>query len=96
MGSVGMSQAELYEYFSQDNTTRLLPTDKAGVFASDTYYLFHIGHRIIDYQNVDEELGVVIVSIDEEILREICAEDESADTFKFMVNTEGNMVSCSD
>lgn len=96
MGSVGMSQAELYEYFSQDNTTRLLPTDKAGVFASDTYYLFHIGHRIIDYQNVDEELGVVIVSIDEEILREICAEDESADTFKFMVNTEGNMVSCSE
>lgn len=94
MGTVGMSQEELYEYFSQDNATRLLPTDKAGVFASETYYLFHIGHRIIDYQNVDKELGVVIVSIDEEMLREICAEDESADTFKFMVNTEGNMTSC--
>lgn len=94
MGSAEMSQEELYEYFSQDNETRLLPTAEAGVFASDTYYLFHIGHRIIDYQNVDKELGVVIVSIDEEMLREICAEDESADTFKFMVNTEGNMASC--
>ena len=94
MGSAGMSQKELYEYFSQDNATHLLPTGRAGVFASDTYYLFHMGHRIMDYQNVDKQLGVVIVSIDEEMLQEIYASDGSGDTFKFMVNTEGNMVSC--
>lgn len=96
MGSAGMSQEELYAYFSQDNETHLLPTGHAGVYASESYYLFHLGHRIIDYQNVDKQLGVVIVSIDEEMLQEVCAIDSSGDELKFMVNAEGNMASCTE
>lgn len=96
LGSIGMSQEELYQHFSQDNETHLLPTGQAGIYASDTYYLFHIGHRIIDYQNVDKQLGVVIVSIDEEMLQEVCAMDSRSDELKFIVDAQGNMVSCTE
>lgn len=93
MGSIGMNQDEIYDYFSADNTTRVIQTRKAGVFAADTYYLFHLGHRIIDYQNVNKQMGVVIVSIDEAMIQEICGND-SGSNFKFMVDTKGEMASC--
>ncbi len=77
LGSIGMDQQEIYDLISEDNSTHVIPTKKAGVFAAKTYYLFHLGHRIIDYQNVNRQLGVVIMSIDEEMLQEICGKHES-------------------
>ncbi len=94
MGSIGMSQDEIYENFSLDNFTHIIPTRRAGVFAADVYYLFHLGHRIIDYQNVNKQIGVVIVSVDEAMLREICGKSDDRTHFTFMVDTQGNMISC--
>lgn len=93
MGSVGMTQQEIYNYFSPDNATHIMPTIQAGVFAADTYYLFHVGHRIIDYQNVDRPLGVVIVSVDETLLQEICGNQDNNSQFDFIVDAQGKMVS---
>ncbi len=94
MGSVGMSQEEIYELLSSDNATHIIPTKRAGVYAADTYYLFHLGHRIIDYQNVDKQIGVVLVSVDEAMLQEICGTSDSQNQFNFMVDTDRNMISC--
>ena len=88
-----MSKQELYDFLSQDNKTHIMSTRKAGVFNADTYYLFHLGHRLINYKNVEDQIGVVIVSIDEKMLKEICGNAENLDTFNFMVNSEGLMMS---
>lgn len=91
--TIGMNTEEIYDYFSRDNDMHLLPVSYAGVYASEEYYLFHMGHRIIDYQNVNKQLGVVIVSIDEEMLQEICSSDNNTNNFKFIVNADGSMAS---
>lgn len=93
LGSIGMDQQEIYDLISEDNSTHVIPTKKAGVFAAKTYYLFHLGHRIIDYQNVNRQLGVVIMSIDEEMLQEICGKHESKNSLTFMVAMNGEMIS---
>ncbi|MBE5871867.1 MAG: HAMP domain-containing protein [Lachnospiraceae bacterium] len=90
---IGYSNEELFDMISADNTTHVFSTGEAGTYAGRTYRLFHIGHRIIDYQNLGKQLGVVIVSIDEELLREICLEEKTENTYKFIVDKKGNLVS---
>ncbi len=77
MDSLSMSQEELYRAISSDNKTHLIPTGNEVVFGSNSCYLFHIGHRIIDYRDVDKQCGVVLVSIDEALLEEICSATEN-------------------
>lgn len=92
MDSLSMSQEELYRAISSDNKTHLIPTGNEVVFGSNSCYLFHIGHRIIDYRDVDKQCGVVLVSIDEALLEEICSATENG--LNFIVDSEGNLVSC--
>lgn len=92
MDSISMSQAELYCAISSDNKTHIIPTGDRVVFGSNSCYLFHIGHRIIDYRDVDKQCGVVLVSIDEELLEEICSTTENG--LNFIVDGEGNLISC--
>lgn len=96
MDNVGMSKSEIYDYLSKDNDTSVISTKKAGVFAAETYYLFHLGHRIINYKNVAKQLGVVVISVDETMLREICGNEGNPNGFTFLVDSTGNMVSCDD
>jgi two-component system sensor histidine kinase YesM len=93
MGNMGMSRQEIYDFISKDNETSIIPTRQAGTYASKDYYLFHLGHRIIDYQNVDKPLGVVVVSVDEMMLEEMCASDNSENNYKFMVGRDGKLFS---
>lgn len=92
MDSLSMSQEELYCTISSDNKTHLIPTGNEVVFGSNSCYLFHIGHRIIDYRDVDKQCGAVLVSIDEALLEEICSATENG--LNFIVDSEGNLVSC--
>lgn len=92
MDSISMSQEELYRVISSDNKTHLIPTGSEVVFGSNSCYLFHIGHRIIDYRSVDKQCGVVLVSIDEKLLEEICSTTENG--LNFIVDSEGHLVSC--
>ncbi|WP_394921468.1 sensor histidine kinase [uncultured Robinsoniella sp.] len=94
--SIGMTTQQLYEEFSEDNRTHIIPTKKAGVFAAQTFYLFHIGHRIIDYQNVDKQLGVVMVSVDESLLQSICNDNQNENSFNFIVDKDGDIISYND
>lgn len=92
MDSLSMSLEELYRAISSDNKTHLIPTGNEVVFGSNSCYLFHIGHRIIDYRDVDKQCGIVLVSIDEALLEEICSATENG--LNFIVDSEGNLVSC--
>ncbi len=95
-----MEQEELYDYISADNKTHIFPTEYAVSFANEDYYLFHISHRIIDYKDLDKRNGVVIVSIDEELLKKVCltkGEDKlSFDNFNFIVDKKGRIISYPD
>ncbi|MDF2522508.1 MAG: yehU 12 [Clostridiales bacterium] len=92
-----LSQDELYDRISSDNQTHILSTQLAKTVASDTYYLFHIAHRVIDYKNLMKKSGVVIISIDETMLKHACTsveeENETVDNFSFIVDQQGHLVS---
>ncbi|MCI8381056.1 MAG: sensor histidine kinase [Lachnospiraceae bacterium] len=93
LNSMELSQAELYAEISSDNRTHLFSTGEKVVFGSNSCYLFHIGHRIIDYRDVDKQCGVVVVSIDEKLLEEVCA-PPTENGFNFIVDSAGYLVSC--
>lgn len=96
LNSVNMTTQQLYLKFSSDNRTHIISTKKAGVFAAQKYYLFHLGHRIIDYQNVDKQLGVVVISVDESLLQSICNDNQNENSFNFIVDKNGDIISYAD
>lgn len=92
-----MTEEELYETVSQDNQTHIFSTQGAIPKGGEDYYLFHLGHRIIDYRDVPKRLGIVVVSIDESMLKNVCSSEEDiAYSYNFIVDAEGNMVSSPD
>lgn len=93
LDNFGMTPAEIYDTVSQDNMTHIFSTREAYTSAQDTAYLFHLGHRIIDYKKVDKQLGIVMVSVDEQMLREACSVQEGGSHFNFIVDREGRLVS---
>lgn len=95
MDSISMSKEELYDEISGDNKTYLIPTGGKVVVGSNSCHLFHIGHRIIDYRSVGKQCGVVLVSIDERLLEEICSSN-TENGLNFIVDQEGCVISCRD
>lgn len=94
INKIDMTKEELYETISQDNQTHVISTHKAMYKNNSDNYLFHLGHRIIDYRNVDKQLGIVVVSIDENLLKTVCSMDESTEnSINFIVDGQGKMVS---
>lgn len=92
MDSISMPQEELYRVISGDNMPHTIPTGEKVVFGSNSCYLFHMGRRIIDYRNVDKRCGIVLVSIDEKLLEDICSTTENG--LNFIVDREGTLISC--
>lgn len=95
LDSMALSQEELYDEISSDNKTHLFSTGERMAFGSNSCCLFHIGHRIIDYRNVKKKCGVVMVSIDERLLEEVCSVP-TENGLNFIVDEKGTLVSCVD
>lgn len=94
MDRMDITRDELYESISADNQTHIIPTQDAIEFGPDEYYLFHLGHRLIDYRDVDRQLGIVVVSVDVELLNSVCSsEDNLKGSFNFMVDDTGKIIS---
>ncbi|MBO6197298.1 MAG: sensor histidine kinase [Butyrivibrio sp.] len=91
------TQDEIYADIEQDNNVHLYPTEFGTNFANKDYYLFHMAHRIIDYKSLTKDCGVVIVSVDEDFLKDICL-NSSDDTriFNFIVDDKGQIVTFGD
>lgn len=89
----GMSQDELYNQISANNDFTLLPTKAAKEVANSQNYLFHIGHRIVDYNRQNEQIAVVIMSIDEKLLEEVCIGNfEGKESYNFVTDRDGNVI----
>ncbi len=100
MNTFSLPQEDIYEQISADNQYHLFSTEYASNFANDDYYLFHLSHRIINYKKLEERIGVIIISLDEELLKEICTSQipendtgEEWNSFYFLVDEDGRIVS---
>ena len=71
-----MDQKTLYDTVSQGNGFYVFPTEYATNFAGEDHYLFHIAHRIIDYHDLKKQCGIVIVSLDEDLLHSVLYMEE--------------------
>lgn len=92
--SYEVSKSELYDKISSNNGFTYFPTKQAKKVGNTENYLFHIGHRIVDYNRQNEQIAVVIMSIDEKILEEICNGNfEGKESYNFLTDNEGMVLS---
>jgi two-component system sensor histidine kinase YesM len=70
----GGQPARIYDSVISGNETVVMSSKLASNFSSRQYYLFHLAHRVVDYKDIRKRNGVVILSIDEKMLSEICDE----------------------
>ncbi len=98
MDNYRIPKEELYEKISSTNATQILTTEYASEYNSHKYYLFHMGHRIIDYRDIKKDIGVVILSIDERMLKEVINQSsqqngDSASSINFIIDKNGLLLS---
>ncbi len=88
-----MTKEEVYEEVSSDNAIHMFPTEYATKFAGEEYYLFHLAHRIIDYKDLNKENGIVILSLDEDLLNSVLQMEQVEMHHTFLVNEKFQIIS---
>ena len=95
-----LSRYELYNEVSRDNKLHVFGTEYGASFAVEDYYLFHLAHRCINYKKLEDRSAVVIMSLDERLLQEICQsnieendKNEEIDSTSFIVDDSGTVIS---
>jgi len=92
--TLGMSQKELYDRYINENKTFVMSTEEADKTLNKRNFLFHLGHRVVDFNKQNKNIGLVFLSIDEEMLHNICSGgDSSSVVYSFIVDQEGKLVS---
>jgi len=85
---------EIYDEVSADYNRKIYLTEYGTTFANKDYYLFHLAHRIVNYKKLDEKVGMVIVSLDEELLQgSYDIENDSAGRDTYIIDSEGRIIS---
>lgn len=90
-----MDQKTLYDTVSQGNGFYVFPTEYATNFAGEDHYLFHIAHRIIDYHDLKKQCGIVIVSLDEDLLHSVLymeEEGKEGGNYSFLIDRDGRVI----
>ena len=90
-----MDEKTLYETVSADNSYHIFPTEYATNFAGEDHYLFHIAHRIIDYRDLKKRCGIVIVSLDEDLLHKVLYTEEEKErgNYYFLIDQDCRVMS---
>ena len=91
-----MDQKTLYDLVSEDNNYHIFPTEYATNFAGEDHYLFHIAHRIIDYHDLNKRCGIVVVSLNENLLHNVLYTDEEekdGGNYYFLIDQDGRVIS---
>lgn len=92
--TLGMTQKELYDTYINENKTFVMSTGEADKTLNKRNFLFHLGHRVVDFNRQNKNIGIVFLSIDEEMLHNICSGgDSSSVVYSFIVDQEGRLVS---
>lgn len=97
-------KAKFYSSISTSKGSVLLPTSYASQLGDKKYYLFHIANKMVDFNNVRKDaIGVIVISIDEDIIYKACNENKENDNMKkgvrsvnFIVDAHGKIVSFPD
>lgn len=93
----GINSRELYETVSQTDQLTVLPTKQAVTMGNTKNFLFHIGNRIVDYNHRNRLIGVIVMSIDETMLDDVCnGEHEGGSSFNFIADKNGYIISYPD
>ena len=98
MNTIGMTKEELLACVVRNDAYHHIATHKAATFAGKENYLFHIGHRIINYKNISAQYGIAVISIDEALLDELCNASSTEvgaqfTNYCFIVDAEGQILS---
>jgi two-component system sensor histidine kinase YesM len=96
LGRDGLTSKVILEKMLDSNSMSIFPTSYASNNNSIPYYLFHITHRIIDYIHIESDIGIIVLSINEEILREACNANLPQGTFSFIVDKNGRIITYPD
>jgi two-component system, sensor histidine kinase YesM len=75
--SGGRAEA-LYRAAAEAPGTVFFPTERASLYEGKPHYLFHLAHRFVETRDIWAKRGIIILSIDERMLGEICDEDSVA------------------
>lgn len=71
----GWDSAAMYSQVASTNTTHYFPSAYAITLMDQPHYLFHIAHRVIDWRHVENRNAIVILSVEETLLSDICNEE---------------------
>jgi len=95
LGQFHMDQNTLYDTVSDDNSFHIFPTEYATHFAGEDQYLFHIAHRIIDYRDLKKRCGIVVVSLDEDLLHRVLytEEEQGGESYTFLIDQDHRVMS---
>lgn len=94
MLNLNMDWQTMYDEIMKTKETYIIPTQKAETSVNEDNYLFHLGHRIVDYRKQNQKIGIVVLSIDEKMLDNICVgERQNLNAFNFIVDRNGSIVS---
>ena len=91
-----LDQKTLYDTVSRENDYYIFPTEYATNFAGEDHYLFHIAHRIIDYRDLKKQCGIVVVSLDEDLLHSVLymeEEEQEGRSCNLLIDQNGRIIS---
>lgn len=84
----------IYSEVAADYKMHLYSTEYGTTFANEDFYLFHLAHRIVDYRKLDDRIGIVILTLDEELLRSIYSRDAvDTQTYTFILDRDNKVIS---
>jgi two-component system sensor histidine kinase YesM len=92
LGRNGLTEKIIYDIGIADFNTNIIPTHAVYERANPNY-LFHLTHRIIDYRDVNKEIGVAILSINEELLSSVCNAEATEGSFAYIIDDTGLILS---
>lgn len=91
--NVEKTRDEIYTMGMQDYETHILPTHYARKQLDKPQYLFHLVHRVINYKDTEQACGVAVLSLNENLLEEICQEEQIEHSYSYIVDDIGRIIS---
>jgi two-component system sensor histidine kinase YesM len=92
LGENGLTETTVFDFGIEDFQTKIIPTH-AVHDRTESHYLFHLTHRMIDYRNINEEIGVVVLTLNENLLYATSNAETTESSFAFIVDDTGLIIS---
>lgn len=98
------NKSEFYSDIARSKGSVLIPTAFAAQLGDKKYYLFHIANKMVDFNDIRKDpIGVIVISIDEDIIYRACNEAETitqsrkgVKSVNFIVDSKGQVISFPD